>query len=198
MKCSRCGRKISKDDSFDYEYQTLCQECFYNDEKITAVRDEAIEQTLRKLLPLGDTISLVVTGHLIIEYWLDWLIKLKIQHPKRLFDSARLTFSQKVCLAESLGLLRDEYVKAIRILNNIRNHFSHDLEYQISPGDLNTLQTLAPSLSNEEQSAMNMLGSPKKELISFCISFAGYANGCAFGYVAGLRGSKKRRRQTDT
>jgi len=119
MKCSRCGRKISKDDSFDYEYQTLCQECFYNDEKITAVRDEAIEQTLRKLLPLGDTISLVVTGHLIIEYWLDWLIKLKIQHPKRLFDSARLTFSQKVCLAESLGLLRDEYVKAIRILNNI-------------------------------------------------------------------------------
>lgn len=198
MKCSRCGRKISKDDSFEYESQTLCQECFFNDEKVTTMMNEAIKQTLSKLLPLSDAISLVVTGHLLIEYWLDWLIKLKTPHPKRLFDSAHLTFSQKLCLAESLGLLRDECSEAIRILNGIRNHFSHNLEYQISTKDLNIFQTFSPSLSKEEQLTLNKLGSPKKELISFCIYFAGYANGYAYSYVAGLRSSKKRRRQTDT
>lgn len=198
MKCSRCGRRISKNDSFDYEFQTLCQECFLNDEKITAMRDEAIEQTLQKLLPLSDTISLVVTGHLLIEYWIDFFIKSKIPHPERLFNSARLTFSQKLCLAESLGLLRYEHIKAIQVLNNIRNHFSHNLEYQISPKDLNILQTFMPSSSNEEQSTPNMLSSPRKELISFCIQFAGYVNGYVLGYVAGLRGSKKRRHPNST
>jgi len=186
MKCNRCGREMSKDDSFKYERQTLCQECFFNDEKIIAMRDEAIEQTLRKLLPLNDTISLVVTGHLLVEYWLDWLIKLKTPRPKRLFDSAHLAFSQKLCLAESLGLLGDKYIEGIRILNNIRNHLSHDLEYQISKKDLNALQTPVSSLSNEDQSTVNMLGSPKEELISFCISFAGYARGYALGYAASV------------
>jgi len=197
MKCSRCGRKISKDDSFDYEFQTLCKECFYNDGKITAMRDEAIEQTSRKLLPLSDTISVVVTGHLLIEYWLDWLIRHNIPQPKKLFDSGRLTFSQKLCLAESLGLLRDEYIEAIRVLNNIRNHFSHNLEYKISSKELEIFQPYLPNLSNMQESAINELGSPKDELIFlrspklelilFCMHFAGYAA----GLVIGRRGSLK-------
>jgi hypothetical protein len=191
IKCDRCGREISKDDSYKYEGQTLCKECFANDEKITAMRDEATGQTLQKLLPLNDTISLVVTGHLLVEYWLDQLIKLRTPYPKKLFKSARLQFSQKLYLAESLGLLIDEYSKGIRILNNIRNHLSHDLEYQISKEELSALQASVSFLSSEDQSTVDKLDSPKEELIFFCISFAGYARGYALGYA---RSIKKRRR----
>jgi hypothetical protein len=191
MKCDRCGREMSKDEGFLYEHQTLCKECLTNDERITAVRDEAIRQTLQKLLPLNDTISLVVTGHLLVEYWLDWLIKIKTPRPKRLFESAHLTFSQKLCLAESLGILSEGIFEAIRVLNNIRNHFSHDLEYQISKKDLNTLQKFAYSLSDAEQSTVNVLSPPKEELISFCIGFAGYAKGYELGYAAKIAKPKR-------
>ena len=186
MKCDRCGREMTKGEFFQYEHQTLCKECIVNHEKIATVRDAAIRQTLQKLLPLNDTISLVVTGHLLVEYWLDWLIKTKTPRPKRLFDSARLTFSQKLYLAESLGILSDELFEATRVLNNIRNNFSHDLDYQISKKDLNALRKFASSLSDDEQSTVNVLSSPKEELISFCISFAGYAKGYEIGYAASI------------
>jgi hypothetical protein len=192
MKCSRCGRNISKDESLEYKSQALCKECLFKDEEFIALSGSAIEQTLHKLLPLSDTISLVVTGHLLIEYWLDWLIKLVIPHPEILFESARLTFLQKLNLAEALGLLSKKYADAIRILNNIRNHFSHNLEYKVSTKDLNVFRTFWPSLTKEQQSALNMLGSPKMELIAFCINFAGYANGYADSHSARLKGGRRK------
>jgi len=197
MKCSRCGRKISKDDSFDYEGQTFCEECFHKHEDITAIHKDASEQCRRTLEPLEDTISLVVTGHLFVEYWLDWLIRHNIPQPKKLFDSGRLTFSQKLCLAESLGLVTGRLTEAIYQLNTIRNKISHNLEYQISSKDLEIFEPYLPNLSNMQESAINGLGSPKDELIFlgspklelmfFCMHFAGYAA----GFVIGRRGSLK-------
>ncbi len=197
MKCSRCARQISKDDNFVYEGQTFCKECFHEHEDIAAISEQAQEQCRRTLYPLEDTISLVVTGHLFVEYWLDWLIRHNISNPKKLFDSGRLTFSQKLCLAESLGLVTGRLTEAIWQLNSIRNKISHNLEYQITSKDLEIFQSYLPDLSNEQEPAINglglpkdeliFLGSPKLELLFFCMHFAGYTA----GFVTGYRGSLK-------
>jgi hypothetical protein len=197
MKCSRCDREVSEEDAFLYEGQTFCEECIHKHEDITTLREEAQEQCRRTLEPLEDTISLVVTGHLFVEYWLDWLIQHSIPQPKKLFVSGRLTFAQKLCLAESLGLVTGRLTEGIYQLNSIRNKISHNLEYQISPKDLEIFQPYLPNLSNEQELAIEELcspeeelifiGSPKLELMFFCSYFAGYAAGS----VIGGRGSLK-------
>jgi hypothetical protein len=197
MKCSKCGRDVSKEDVFLYEGQVFCGECIHEQEDIATIGKEAQEQCLRALEPLEDTISLVVTGHLIVEYWLDWLIRHNIPQPRKLFDSGRLTFAQKLCLAESLGLVTGKLSEAIYRLNTIRNRISHNLEYKISSKDLEIFKPYLPDLSNEPELAIDgssspkedliFIGSPKLELMFFCVQFAGYAA----GFVTGRKGSLK-------
>jgi hypothetical protein len=112
----------------------------------------------------------------------------------------RLSLLQKLYLAETLGLLCNEEVKAARASNNIRNHLSHNLEYQLTPKDLNELQALqkhvAP-LYKEKWSSEDIPGSLKAEFIIFCFYLASYTDGYIFSHDARV-GSLKPVQQAKT
>ena len=146
-----------------------------------ALQQKAINQCLQTLLPQTDALSLIVTGHLYVEYWLEWLLRASIPRPEKILGSANLTFAEKLAIAESLGLLKNNLAKATGRLNKIRNHIVHDLEYQIPQEDLQLLAGFAPSLPKKEQLLLIKAGSPKVELVKFCPYFAGYV----VGYVLG-------------
>ena len=150
-------------------------------ERVESLRKEATSLYFEKLFRQKDELSLVVTGHLYVEYWLEWLIRCSILKPERLLDSMNLTFAQKLAVAESLGLLEKELARAARTLNNIRNHIAHRLEYQIPKKDLQLLASFTPNLPKEYQTLVRYIGSPKAELTLFCTYFAGYAAGVTFG-----------------
>jgi len=82
-----------------------------------------------------------------------------------------------------MGLLQGKLSEALRTLNNIRNRVAHNLGYEVTQDDLQLLARFEPTLTRKEQWLVNKLGSPKKELIFFCVYFAGYAP----GFVAGRR-----------
>jgi len=147
----------------------------------SSLLEEATTLCFETLLSHKDELSLIVTGHLYVEYWLEWLIRHSIPRPERLLDSINLTFVQKLAVAESLGLVRNKLAKATRRLNNIRNQIAHRLKYQIPQKDLQLLASFTPTLSNEYQLLLQSMGSPKSELMMFCSYFAGYAAGFVFG-----------------
>lgn len=186
MKCSRFDSRMTKVDIRDDEFQALCRECF------AKIANDPLLKVSRRLLPLNDAISLVTTAHLLSEYCLDRLIELKIRHPRALLPD-RLSFLQKLCLAETLGLFCNEEVKAVRALNNIRNHLSHNLEYQLTPKDLNELQALqkhvAP-LYKEKWPFEDILGSLKAEFIIFYFYLASYTDGYIFSHDARVSSPK--------
>ena len=124
---------------------------------------------------------MIVTGHLYVEYWLEWLIRRSTPRPERLLDSVHLTFTQKLAVAESLGLIGKKLAKATRTLNNIRNQIAHRLKYQISKRDLQLLASFTPTLPKVYQALVQNIGSPKVELTLFCAYFAGNAAGFVFG-----------------
>ena len=150
------------------------------------LREKVTALCFQTLVPLKDTLSLIVTSHLFVEFWLDWLIRASIPKPEKLLDNGRLTFAQKLALAESLGLLDAKVAEAIQLLNNIRNKVSHNLVYKGAQKDLQLLAKLISNLSNEEQLISKKLKSPKKELVFFCTYFAGYAVGFVRGRTDAL------------
>jgi hypothetical protein len=149
-------------------------------------KNEAIDLVMRTLMAQNDVLSLVVTGHLYIEYWREWLIRVSVPRPQKLLESARLTFSQKLAIAESIVPISGDMAEAIRIVNKMRNNIAHDLEYQPSQEDVQKLARFRPSLNSEEEFRLSILGSPKTELIFFCVYFAGYAAGVVSRYRKGL------------
>jgi len=151
-----------------------------------ALQKKAINQCLQTLLPQTDALSLIVTGHLYVEHWLEWLLRASISRPEKLLGSINLTFAEKLAVAESLGLLRNNLAEATGRLNKIRNHIVHNLEYQIPQKDLQLLASFAPDLTKKKQLLLNKIGSPKIELVKFCPYFAGYV----VGYVFGRRNAK--------
>ncbi len=154
-----------------------------------SLQDEAIKLCFDTLVRQKDELSLIITGHLYIEYWLERLIRHSIPRPERLLDSGNLTFIQKLAVAESLGLVENKLARATRTLNNIRNKIAHKLKYQIPQKDLQLFASFTPILSNENQLLLQSIGSPKAELTMFCIYFAGYS----VGFVLGRENAKGRK-----
>jgi len=150
------------------------------------LQEKATAQCFDKLVPLRDILSLVVVAHLFVEYWLEWLIRDSLKRPEKLLDSG-LTFSQKLAVAESMGLLQGELLEAVRAVNKIRNKVVHNLAYKATPEDLRLLAKFVPTLNSEQQLISEKLGSPKYEIVTFCMYFAGYA----VGFTCGLRESRK-------
>ncbi len=139
-----------------------------------SLKSEALDKCEQTLGAQKDTISLIVTGHLFVEYWLEWLLRASMPRPEKLLDSVNFTFVQKLALAESLGLVKSDLADAARRLNAIRNKVAHNLDYRISADDIKVLASFS-SVPDRLQAMQNLIGTPKAELTHFCLFFAGYA-----------------------
>lgn len=87
--------------------------------------------------------------HLVIEHYLDGY--LKVYYPRLNWESARLTFSQKVLLLSRLDPPeRFNFIPAIRHMNSLRNKLSHNIDFKIEGSDLLPMsQFLAKAVKDE-------------------------------------------------
>lgn len=74
-----------------------------------------------------DKTGRVLTCHLLIDHYLTNLLSL-LSPPDFNWKNSRLTFSQKLCLIEKVKSFNDNgLIKGIKIINEIRNSYSHNL-----------------------------------------------------------------------
>lgn len=84
-------------------------------------------------------VEVLLRGHLWIEKFLGELLEAELRDPAVIaFD--RMPFSQKVNLAQALGLLSPAEAEPLRRLNRLRNRLAHDLTGDPMAGDLSTLE----------------------------------------------------------
>ncbi len=86
-------------------------------------------QKLKEHLPLAkDPTAVILRGHLLVEELLDELIAAHLKYPTAIAD-ARLTFFQKLCIAQGIiGRSNKDFTWIpIKALNKLRNSISHNL-----------------------------------------------------------------------
>lgn len=114
--------------------------------------NELDELAVKHLIFDTNELNSLLKGHLFIERVLDTLVKKALLKPELLFNQ-QLTFSFKVNLAASLGVLPEEYWGPIKALNKIRNNYVHDLNYQVTPSELNQLKLNWEQIQHEAYDA---------------------------------------------
>lgn len=80
-------------------------------------------------------LQIILKGHLYIENRLIELIKVKLVNPHAI-NLNDLNFPTKINLARALGLLDNKKSKLLRNLNRIRNNLAHDLNFELSDGEI--------------------------------------------------------------
>jgi hypothetical protein len=93
----------------------------------------------------NDMTGLILKGHLFIENELDNLIDNTLIKPLKI---SQATFSNKIELSYSLGIIDQEWLGAFRKLNSIRNKYAHDINYNFSEKDF---EDLLSTLSKEDK-----------------------------------------------
>lgn len=88
-------------------------------------------------------VEVLLRGHLWVEKHLIGLLESELRRPEKL-DLDRMTFSQKVKLADALGMLHPDEVGAIRMLNGMRNKLAHNLAGSPSADDVARLREAMP------------------------------------------------------
>jgi hypothetical protein len=84
-------------------------------------------------------VEVLLRGHLWIEKFLGELLEAELRDPA-VIRLGRTPFSQKVNLAQALGLVSPVEAKPLRLLNKLRNKLAHDLAGEPSTADLSELQ----------------------------------------------------------
>ncbi|MEH6994241.1 hypothetical protein V7075_16220 [Neobacillus drentensis] len=108
--------------------------------KITDVIDEEYYEQFNNhifnaFLKMNDVLSTVLRGHLYIESELEKQLNEYLAHPEVL-EMDRLKFSDKLTWLVALGLLSKENRMPYKRLNELRNKFAHNIEYQLQESDL--------------------------------------------------------------
>jgi hypothetical protein len=93
----------------------------------------------RKIVNQKDFELSFIKSHLLIENYLDRLIKLGFLYGEHLLSNARLSFYQKVIIYESMIAKGDPWVKSIFEINKLRNKFAHDLSYKATLKDADAI-----------------------------------------------------------
>jgi len=73
----------------------------------------------------GDTRSSILTMHLCIEYRINKIIEKRFKNPNAL---DKLGFANKIRVLDGLGVVGQKDIKDLKILNEARNFFAHDLD----------------------------------------------------------------------
>ncbi|WJV19647.1 hypothetical protein QU593_03960 [Rossellomorea marisflavi] len=87
----------------------------------------------------NDKMYLILRGHLYIESELIKLIENYILYPEKL-ELKNMGFNNKCRMASSLGLIDDQMFEILILINRLRNKYAHNLEYNITKGEIDKLE----------------------------------------------------------
>jgi hypothetical protein len=128
--------------------------------------DEKIEKAAsdheRKFTLLSDIESIIIRGHILIEYQLNVAIGEFVMN-KREYLEGKFSFSQKLIIANMLGLTSRTRIE-IAAINKLRNQIAHSLKY-----DEAILDSLILRMSNIDKhlSKIKDKSAALKRIISF-------------------------------
>lgn len=88
----------------------------------------------------NNTISYVISTHLLIEHLLIKGISAKLTYPDALFEPRTPNFSVLISLAEALGVLEKDFIIVLRRLNTLRNKYAHKLSFNPNSEEVVLLQ----------------------------------------------------------
>lgn len=121
-----------------------------NLEKISQLEQEKFTELLSNV---RDPLSALLRTHLIIEQYLERIIRAKLKSPEKLLSKGRLTFNQKLLLVSSFCVLDDKTYYSVKYLNEIRNDCVHKVEEELDQEKVeklgNTLRPWFTDLKNE-------------------------------------------------
>jgi len=108
--------------------------------KALHVDSEAFKRMIKALKedPNSRLLATSLRFHLLIEYYLDLIISNFLKRGFVLVDS-NITFSQKINIVDSFGVVPENIIISIKKLNTLRNKSAHDIDYQISEKDVDNI-----------------------------------------------------------
>jgi hypothetical protein len=111
----------------------------------------------------GDLLIIVLRFHLVAENLLERFIKAKLPRGKVLAENARLTFAQKLAVADAFGVLEENLVTAIRRLNALRNMCAHEKGKEVRLRDLDLIgeplgMELSSAKPDPDETVVNEVG----------------------------------------
>lgn len=163
---------------------------YTTDKELLDIEEKAVKKYFKKVLETKDDFSMILIAHLYVEHWIEVFIRYSLRKPGKILDSVRLTFLEKLALAESLGFDLDNeggLAEAIKKLNTIRNKITHNIEYKLSKGDLKLITTLKFGSKKEHQELAKKLPFPRAELFTLCFALQSYV----IGFIEGRRDRKR-------
>ena len=90
--------------------------------------DNYFDEFTKELNSIEDFRLQVLFLHLHLEYWINKIIEKSFVKPEEIFKNRDLrTFYNKLCIIDSLSLLHPKAIEKIKIVNEIRNHYSHNI-----------------------------------------------------------------------
>jgi hypothetical protein len=93
---------------------------------------------MREILSKRWLSTLVLSMHLEIEATLTVMLYRTLPKPERLLNGKGPSFSHKLVICDSLDLLEEDTVNAVRALNKMRNSFSHNMDQELPIRELIT------------------------------------------------------------
>lgn len=110
---------------FDFDFETDFISKTYKENTKKALR-EFMNDTYG-----GNPLEVVLRSHLYFENALENALRSILERPDIILNE-RFTFSNKLALVHSLGIIPDDFNSVIKYFNkNIRNRFAHDLKFEI-------------------------------------------------------------------
>lgn len=140
---------------------------------------------LRKALVDPNPLVVLIKAHLVFERMLNALIESHLALPSAL-ETGRMSFAQKVSLAEALGGLPSKLATQLRLVNTERNRAAHRLEWELSETDT---ETLISKITVEDEATATR---PLSHRFALALAYLGG------GVDAALQNSERQRHEVTT
>lgn len=121
-------------------------------------------ETMRKMMEIDDSISLIIRCHLTTESLLDELIELVFFPNGNAITSSSLSYDKKLQilskakLVDDWPVLPDHVIGSLRKLNSIRNRMAHKIEATLNAEEITELfMGEIPLTVNSEEKNVNIL-----------------------------------------
>jgi hypothetical protein len=118
-------------------------------------------QRFKERITIGEPWQQLIQAHLYLDHTISLMIADALHKPSAI-NTGRMGFVQKLQLVEGMGLLRDDVISAIRVVNGLRNSIAHDLNFEICDTDVRNVVNAIPKFLREIMKAEK--GRPKGPL----------------------------------
>lgn len=130
---------------------------------IDTINKEMQEFFEKNIKDCSEPLILILKAHLYIEVCLNEIFKLVIPRPQKIINNRK--FSDKMDIFESLNLSFGikEICKKVRLINKLRNKFSHDLNAELEENEIRPLlkdiqlKENAPNIENLKTAILQVL-----------------------------------------